>query len=420
VKEPSDVTRLLEQGMKVRQVAATQMNERSSRSHSCFTIKISSKTTIQQQQLQQSEGDGGIICQKETNMTSKINLVDLAGSERASKTGATGERLKEGAAINKSLSALGNVINMLADHKSNVKKQQHVPYRDSKLTRLLQESLGGNALTCMIAAISPADDNYEESLSTLQYANRAKSIKNVTKKNEDINEKIIRELRQEIEKLRQLVESGGNDEVQQQKQQQAIIDDDDQQQQQQQYHHHQEAMQQMEETIANLERIKQESWEEKKRLTELYEQERQKSLTNDQQIFTLMQTVQEEKKHIFKEIKILQLQKNTLFKEMKITKEKYQKEKDKLQQIMLIYQQQENNGEKSIDILQEMDETKSKIIEKRHFMLDLKEQITQIEKLILEEEAAFQAKTFLLQENEQLRKVSFKKLFLTYEKKKNK
>ncbi|KAH9119325.1 hypothetical protein AeMF1_007902, partial [Aphanomyces euteiches] len=123
VREPADVTRLIEEGNKVRQVAATQMNERSSRSHSCFTIKIASKTVEQLKDMT-----------RETMMNAKINLVDLAGSERAAKTGATGDRLKEGAAINKSLSALGNVINMLADRS----KKGHVPYRDSKLTRLLQ------------------------------------------------------------------------------------------------------------------------------------------------------------------------------------------------------------------------------------------------------------------------------------------
>ncbi|RHY83547.1 hypothetical protein DYB26_012839 [Aphanomyces astaci] len=169
VRDPADVTRLLDEGNKVRQVAATQMNERSSRSHSCFTIKIASKKVETLQAMT-----------RQTMMNAKINLVDLAGSERAAKTGATGDRLKEGAAINKSLSALGNVINMLADRS----KKGHVPYRDSKLTRLLQESLGGNSLTVMIAAVSPADYNFDESLGTLQYANRAKSIKNATRKNE--------------------------------------------------------------------------------------------------------------------------------------------------------------------------------------------------------------------------------------------
>ncbi|RHY24617.1 hypothetical protein DYB32_008775, partial [Aphanomyces invadans] len=209
--------------------------------------------------------------------------VDLAGSERAAKTGATGDRLKEGAAINKSLSALGNVINMLADRS----KKGHVPYRDSKLTRLLQESLGGNSLTVMIAAVSPADYNFDESLGTLQYANRAKSIKNATRKNEDVNEKMIRELREEIERLRQMVQGSG-----------AIS------------HTHaqpsSEALHDMDEMIANLERAKQqvhhvttngsmgltlavESWDEKERLARLYEEERQKSLANEKNILAFMQ-----------------------------------------------------------------------------------------------------------------------------------
>ena len=164
VKGGADVARLLEQGQKVRHVAATNMNERSSRSHSCFTLKI-------EQRVVERRGDK----EKTTTLTAKINLVDLAGSERADKTGASGDTLKQGAAINKSLSALGNVINALAEGKAG---KGHIPYRDSKLTRLLQHSLGGNSLTVMVAAVSPADDNFDESLSTLQYANRAKNIKN--------------------------------------------------------------------------------------------------------------------------------------------------------------------------------------------------------------------------------------------------
>lgn len=125
-------------------------------------------------------------CDVRSNPVHARLKVDLAGSERASKTGATGDRLKEGAAINKSLSALGNVINALAEGKRG-----HVPYRDSKLTRLLQHSLGGNSITAMIATISPADDNYDETLSTLQYANRAKNIQNQASKNEVIVELAI-------------------------------------------------------------------------------------------------------------------------------------------------------------------------------------------------------------------------------------
>lgn len=141
----------------------------------------------------------------------KLNLVDLAGSERANKTGATGERMKEATKINLSLSALGNVISALVDGKT-----KHVPYRDSKLTRLLQDSLGGNTKTLMIACISPADYNYEETLSTLRYASRAKSIQNKPKINEDPKDAMLREYQNEIEKLKNLLENsngGANDVV---------------------------------------------------------------------------------------------------------------------------------------------------------------------------------------------------------------
>jgi hypothetical protein len=152
------------------------MNATSSRSHALFTVHI------------ESMEDGDKV------KGSKINLVDLAGSERQSKTEATGDRLKEGAKINLSLTALGNVINALVDGK----KGGHIPYRDSKLTRLLQDSLGGNTKTLMIASVSPADDNYDETLSTLRYAARARNIKNTPKVNEDPKDAMIREYMQEI------------------------------------------------------------------------------------------------------------------------------------------------------------------------------------------------------------------------------
>ena len=135
------------------------MNSASSRSHSIFTVYVECSSIDEKGNERFTAG--------------KLNLVDLAGSERQSKTGATGDRLKEATKINLSLSALGNVISALVDGKS-----QHIPYRDSKLTRLLQDSLGGNTKTIMIAAVSPADYNYEETLSTLRYASRAKNIKN--------------------------------------------------------------------------------------------------------------------------------------------------------------------------------------------------------------------------------------------------
>ena len=135
----------------------------------------------------------------------KLNLVDLAGSERQKKTGASGARLKEGAKINLSLSALGNVISVLAEGKSG----KHIPYRDSKLTRLLQDSLGGNTKTLMAAAISPADYNFDETMSTLRYANRAKNIKNKPVINEDPKDAKLREYKEEIEELKKLLAQGG-------------------------------------------------------------------------------------------------------------------------------------------------------------------------------------------------------------------
>lgn len=128
----------------------------------------------------------------------------MAGSERSSKTGATGQTLKEGIKINLSLTALGNVIGALVDGKSD-----HIPYRDSKLTRLLQDSLGGNTKTVMIAAISPADYNYEETLSTLRYASRAKAIKNKPKVNEDPKDALLKEYENEIQKLKDMLQQMG-------------------------------------------------------------------------------------------------------------------------------------------------------------------------------------------------------------------
>lgn len=147
---------------------------------------------------------------------SKISLVDLAGSERADSTGAQGTRLKEGANINKSLTTLGKVISGLAEMAANRggagknrKKTDHIPYRDSVLTWLLKENLGGNSKTAMIAAISPADINYDETLSTLRYADRAKQIVCKAVVNEDANAKMIRELKEEIAKLKNLLVAEG-------------------------------------------------------------------------------------------------------------------------------------------------------------------------------------------------------------------
>jgi hypothetical protein len=188
VESEADLQAMLDKGAAGRHVAATLMNEQSSRSHSIFTVVVEMSTT---------DPDTG----KEHIRAGKLNLVDLAGSERQKKTGASGAQLKEGIKINLSLSSLGNCISALAENKG-----KHVPFRESKLTRLLQDSLGGNTKTLMVAAISPADYNYDETMSTLRYANRAKNIQNKPKVNEDPKDALLREYKEEIERLRKLLQ----------------------------------------------------------------------------------------------------------------------------------------------------------------------------------------------------------------------
>lgn len=190
----ASIEAVVEEGTENRTVGATLMNATSSRAHTVLTIEF--------KQVYQAAGQQG-------QKLSLINLVDLAGSEKAGQTGASGDRLKEGCAINKSLSALGNVIEKLADKATGKAKPGAViPYRDSKLTRLLQNALGGSSKTVMICAISPASSNYEETLSTLRYADRAKRIKNSASINENPQDKLIRQLREENEKLRNMVGGG--------------------------------------------------------------------------------------------------------------------------------------------------------------------------------------------------------------------
>ncbi|XP_035849724.1 kinesin-like protein KIF1C isoform X2 [Sander lucioperca] len=197
----TDIRDLMDAGNKARTVAATNMNETSSRSHAVFTIVFTQKRRDQMTSL-------------DTEKVSKISLVDLAGSERADSSGAKGTRLKEGANINKSLTTLGKVISALAEMQSNKKrKSDFIPYRDSVLTWLLKENLGGNSRTAMIAALSPADINYEETLSTLRYADRAKQIRCNAVINEDPNARLIRELKDEVERLRNLLFSQGLQEL---------------------------------------------------------------------------------------------------------------------------------------------------------------------------------------------------------------
>uniref|UniRef100_A0A7N8XLW1 Kinesin family member 1C n=1 Tax=Mastacembelus armatus TaxID=205130 RepID=A0A7N8XLW1_9TELE len=195
-----DIRDLMDVGNKARTVAATNMNETSSRSHAVFTIVFTQKRRDQMTSL-------------DTEKVSKISLVDLAGSERADSSGAKGTRLKEGANINKSLTTLGKVISALAEMSNKKRKSDFIPYRDSVLTWLLKENLGGNSRTAMIAALSPADINYEETLSTLRYADRAKQIRCHAVINEDPNAKLIRELKAEVERLRNLLFSQGLQEL---------------------------------------------------------------------------------------------------------------------------------------------------------------------------------------------------------------
>ncbi|TNN33694.1 Kinesin-like protein KIF3B [Liparis tanakae] len=183
-KSVREIEHVMNVGNQNRSVGSTNMNEHSSRSHAIFVI------TVECSELD-DDGENHI-------RVGKLNLVDLAGSERQAKTGAQGERLKEATKINLSLSALGNVISSLVDGRSS-----HVPYRDSKLTRLLQDSLGGNARTVMVANIGPASYNVEETLTTLRYSNRAKNIKNKPRINEDPKDALLREFQEEIARLKE-------------------------------------------------------------------------------------------------------------------------------------------------------------------------------------------------------------------------
>ncbi|XP_071343295.1 kinesin-like protein KIF1A isoform X16 [Trachinotus anak] len=199
----NDIQDLMDSGNKARTVAATNMNETSSRSHAVFNI-------IFTQKRYDAETDNT------SEKVSKISLVDLAGSERADSTGAKGTRLKEGANINKSLTTLGKVISALAEvdsgpnkNKKKKKVESFIPYRDSVLTWLLRENLGGNSRTAMVAALSPADINYDETLSTLRYADRAKQIRCNAVINEDPNNRLVRELKEEVSRLKDLLYAQG-------------------------------------------------------------------------------------------------------------------------------------------------------------------------------------------------------------------
>ncbi|CAE7774929.1 Kif17 [Symbiodinium sp. KB8] len=375
---PEQVADLLESGNKVRKVAGTKMNARSSRSHSCFTIKI-------EQKVEEDMGGGK---RKTTTLNAKLNLVDLAGSERQSKTGAEGAQLREGAAINKSLSVLGNVINALAEGK------KHVPYRDSKLTRLLQNSLGGNSRTVMIAAISPADDNYDETLTTLNYANRAKNITNKSTRNEDVSQQIIRELRSEIADLRAALEAaqsgvaqgGGAMSEEQQRQ-----------------------IEEMSEKMAMLERAKKESWEEKQRLSQQYEEERKRNAENTAKIMAFMNTVREDNLALIKRVKDLKAEKNELAKLFKSRKAEHMATRQELADAMAEYDELAVEGEdgphaaRLEELIGVIESRHQQVEEETVELRELKEALREINEQLEEAMDEAAAQRMVLEEDAQLR-----------------
>ncbi|KHN75016.1 Kinesin-like protein KIF21A [Toxocara canis] len=207
VTSPQETIAVLKNGALNRTTASTNMNEQSSRSHAIFTMMIKQQRVVAMDKCSESQQDESVgvesTCAANSQsefeiLTAKFHFVDLAGSERLKRTGATGDRAREGISINCGLLALGNVISALGGASGKV---THVPYRDSKLTRLLQDSLGGNSRTLMIACVSPSDCDFVETLNTLKYANRAKNIKNKVVANQDKSSKMISDLRNRIAQL---------------------------------------------------------------------------------------------------------------------------------------------------------------------------------------------------------------------------
>uniref|UniRef100_A0A8C7YHC7 Kinesin family member 21A n=1 Tax=Oryzias sinensis TaxID=183150 RepID=A0A8C7YHC7_9TELE len=200
VSSKAEMMQCLKLGALSRTTASTQMNVQSSRSHAIFTIHLCQVRVCASDNVDETNrvSNGNPEMDEYETLTAKFHFVDLAGSERLKRTGATGDRAKEGISINCGLLALGNVISALGDRS---KRSSHVPYRDSKLTRLLQDSLGGNSQTVMIACISPSDQDFMETLNTLKYANRARNIKNKVMVNQDKASQQISALRTEIARL---------------------------------------------------------------------------------------------------------------------------------------------------------------------------------------------------------------------------
>jgi len=381
----ADVMRLIDQGNTVRKVASTNMNQESSRSHSCFTIKIEQKTV--------SDLGGGATREQITK--AKLNLVDLAGSERADKTGASGSTLKEGANINLSLMTLGTVINALSEGA------KHIPYRDSKLTRLLQESLGGNSATTMLAAIGPADYNFDETLGTLKYANRAKSIENAVSKNESAQDKMIHDLQSQIETLKAQLLSGGG----------AVAAGGTETEEQRA----------LREKLQKMEESQKSSWEERERLSKLLEEERNQNVNSV--VGNMMQSVKDKKVTHMKNIKRLQQQGKEITKKQKLAKDKgidLKKRLDenaasygKLQKKLEKLTQEEETPEIAAEIetiankmnklIESIEADRSSWMEKKEALKQYKQRMEEIEEELVDERGELVATSGILDQNDKLR-----------------
>ncbi|GMI24550.1 hypothetical protein TeGR_g5532, partial [Tetraparma gracilis] len=377
------IMQLLAQGASVRRVAETQMNSESSRSHSVLTLTVGRRTVEKTEEKT-----------REVMLSSRVNLVDLAGSERADKTGATGATLKEGAAINKSLMTLGAVINALGELSKG--KKVHVPYRDSKLTRLLQESLGGNSSTLMVAALSPADYNHDETLTTLQYAQRVKMVENKVVKNEDVQEKMIRELKEELEKLRAQIAAGGGAPGQ-------SFDADA------------GPDPEMVRKLHELESGASTAFAEKERMSKALEEERAKNMSVT--IGSVMENAKEKKMDAMKKIKKLQNEKSRNHEKQKQKKEKYGELKKKLEKqvehyktVSVDFEKMEDGDQKDkleedlAKLLDHIEKNRGKLVQSRDDLEKLKLNSEKLEEELIEMRAELVANADLLDQNDALRK----------------
>lgn len=417
VRDSADVLKLIEQGNTVRRVAATNMNEQSSRSHSCFTIKLEQKTTTTSNNSTVGGNSNGNTV-REQLIKAKVNLVDLAGSERASKTGASGSTLKEGANINMSLMALGNVINALSgaseggnSNLNSTTTKKHIPYRDSKLTRLLQESLGGNSATVMLAAISPADYNYEETVGTLKYAYRAKSIANAVVRNEDMSERLIKDLKNEIEQLKLQMAAAAAAAVSSTAGTIVIVDPE------------------LETKLRNMEEEQRNNWEERERLSRALEEERNQNMNTA--VSSMMAGVKQQKVQRMKNIRRLTNEKVLLSKKFKEEKDVNAGLKQGLDGSMKEYQKmqgvydemmeamQSNNGETAemqqiatqaeqiatqmSKLLMSIEDNRNAWVARREALKGMKNRLSDLEDEVTDERAELVATAGLLDQNEKLR-----------------